>query len=59
MQPLPDLKTLSHTEKDALIILLSQQVEHPNRVQEHVATQCNRCHAGLSAQASTSGNPHL
>ncbi len=27
MQPLPDLKTLSHTEKDELIILLSKQVE--------------------------------
>ncbi len=27
MQTLPDLKTLSHTEKDELIILLSQQVE--------------------------------
>ena len=27
MQPLPDLKALSHTEKDELIILLSKQVE--------------------------------
>ena len=27
MQTLPDLKTLSHTEKNELIILLSQQVE--------------------------------
>ena len=123
MQTLPDLKTLSYTQKDELIILLSKQVgllqtqsariaelereiealknklaknsrnsskppssdgygkpkpksqrkksgrksggqpghkgstlkqvEHPNHVQEHAVTQCNHCHADLSAQAST------
>ncbi len=50
MQPLPDLKTLSNTEKEELILLLSKQVEHPDHIHHHAVSRCTCCDADLSNQ---------